>query len=100
MKHIIPREKKCKICGKEFIPQIDEIWAYKKKDKYGNPVYFCSWHCLREQERRTEKPKQKHSALVIKIWELLGEGVPPYLVAVKLGITYDKVKYWKERYTG
>ena len=41
--------KTCRQCGKEFDVLWPEIWAYKA----GNPpAYFCSWKCLRANERK------------------------------------------------
>lgn len=41
--------KTCRQCGKEFDVLWPELWAYKA----GNPpAYFCSWKCLRANERK------------------------------------------------
>lgn len=44
--------RKCPTCKKEFAPNPDE-WAYVRDKKK-----FCSWHCLREYDRRKEEKKR------------------------------------------
>lgn len=48
-------EKICRCCGKRFTVLHPSRWAYKVRDR-GMPheVYFCSWGCLREDEKRKE----------------------------------------------
>lgn len=52
--------RKCPVCKKKFWIYDCETWAYKRK-KYGGGGfdYFCSWHCMREDEHRHEKPKKQ-----------------------------------------
>lgn len=52
-------KKKCPICGKEFFVLACDQWVYKRH-KYGGEgyYYYCSWHCMREDERRHAKPKK------------------------------------------
>lgn len=38
-------EKTCPICGKHFVVQSLQLYAYKRT-KRGKPVYMCSWSCL------------------------------------------------------
>lgn len=49
-------EKICRCCGKRFTVLHPSRWAYKVRDR-GMPheVYFCSWHCLREDEKGREE---------------------------------------------
>lgn len=55
-------EKICPICGEKFICYNSTLWAYKRyyyksrKSHTAVPMYFCSWHCLRENDaERKEK---------------------------------------------
>jgi len=50
--------KRCPICKKELDIFRPEMWAYKS-GKVGYVRYFCSWKCLRENEKRTEGVKYK-----------------------------------------
>lgn len=45
--------EKCRVCGKEFfVPGASQgAWAYR--DAHKNKL--CSWHCVRELEKRNEK---------------------------------------------
>lgn len=59
MKTSITVRKRCPVCKKKFEIVWCEMWAYKTQ-RYGGGgyKYYCSWHCLREDERRHEKPKR------------------------------------------
>lgn len=52
-------QRKCPICKKDFHVIWCDLWAYKTQ-KYGGGgyKYYCSWHCMREDERRHEKQKR------------------------------------------
>ena len=51
-------KRKCKNCGKVFTVLAPSMWAYKTRSrKNGDYEYFCSWHCLREKEKKS-KPKR------------------------------------------
>ena len=47
--------RRCPCCGKEFFISYEPVWAYKyrenRRGKATVTIYFCSWHCLREDER-------------------------------------------------
>ena len=40
---------RCSECGKHFDILYPDLWAYKTGSKF-----FCSWHCLRTDERKEE----------------------------------------------
>ena len=42
-------EKKCAWCGKRFGVLHTDLWAYKRGEKY-----FCSWKCLRANDKAKE----------------------------------------------
>ena len=50
-------KRKCPICHKDFYVLWCDQWAYKTQ-RYGGGGYryYCSWHCLREDEHRHAKP--------------------------------------------
>lgn len=57
-------DKKCPICGKRFEPPDTSIWAYKRYVSSTSYIFFCSWGCLREDERRRDEAyKKKHGTL-------------------------------------
>jgi len=51
--------KRCPICHKEFDMLSCEQWVYKRK-RYGGGgyIYFNKWSCMREYERRHERPRR------------------------------------------
>lgn len=51
-------ERKCPICGKNFIPAPEHIYRYRKQ-------LFCKWTCYRSFLRQNEeRPKNYHSRVV------------------------------------
>ena len=48
--------RRCPICKKKFEVLWCDLWAYKRK-KYGGGgyTYYCSWKCMREDERKHAK---------------------------------------------
>lgn len=51
-------EVKCKNCGKPIAVLAPSRWGYKKRNRNSSWDYFCTWKCLREDEKKHEK-KQK-----------------------------------------
>ena len=50
--------KKCRACGKRFDVIYPELWRYKDaKDTRVAKKWYCSWKCLREDEKREEEKK-------------------------------------------
>ena len=45
--------KVCHECGKKF-EVIDNEWAYRIEGKRHKEIFFCSWHCLRADEKRRD----------------------------------------------
>lgn len=53
------RARKCHECGKVF--HANGQWAYKRSTSHKTKTvskFFCSWHCLQADYRRTEQAKQ------------------------------------------
>ena len=90
--------QKCPICGREFYPPDVEEWAYRTRQYSGAVRLYCSWHCLREEQRRNEKKKKPRPKVAGEIFQLLREGFRMFEIAEKLTVTIDTVKYWRERY--
>lgn len=45
---------KCTICGKAF--EAGLMYAYKRETRsHGKIYWFCSYHCMREFDKRKEK---------------------------------------------
>ncbi|MBO7662766.1 MAG: hypothetical protein J6U01_05305, partial [Clostridia bacterium] len=66
-----PEVRKCRNCGRAFGMMHPTRWAYKRP-KGARYEYFCSWGCLRADEKKgseemrgeiTIKPEQKARAL-------------------------------------
>lgn len=51
-------EAKCRCCGKPVSVLEPSRWGYKVKGKNGW-IYYCSWKCLRADEKRIEQAEQK-----------------------------------------
>ena len=49
-------EVKCRHCGKDITLLDPHQWGYRKKDKKGGWVYYCTWKCLRADEKQNERP--------------------------------------------
>lgn len=50
----------CRVCGKRFESSV--LYAYKEVHRSGRIIWFCSWRCLRENEKR-QKSIVKYSSL-------------------------------------
>ena len=55
--------RRCKNCGKTFAVLYPHLWRYK--DDKGK--YFCSWRCLREDERKEAENMKKKDGAPIKV---------------------------------
>ena len=55
--------KKCRICGKEFDVLWPELWRYKKRNQRNVEVYFCSWSCLRKDEKGAERNMERNDQI-------------------------------------
>ena len=64
-----PFAHKCKKCGREIFPTAS--WSYKRGSKY-----YCSWKCLRADEK--PKPKLILPQVGDTIRILLVSGIPKY----------------------
>ena len=51
-------EFRCKHCGKPITVLYPSRWGYKVRNKKGGWNYFCTWKCLRADERKKPKPEQ------------------------------------------
>ena len=57
------RERKCPICGKNFIPAPQHSWGYRKnKNQF---VKVCSYSCHREAQRQKESKRKRPYRTVI-----------------------------------
>lgn len=46
--------KQCRVCGKTFETLHPSRWAFKKGAN-GNYKWYCSWGCMRKEEKEEEK---------------------------------------------
>ena len=51
-------EFRCKHCGKPITVLYPSRWGYKVRNKKGGWNYYCTWKCLRADERKEPKTKQ------------------------------------------
>lgn len=51
-------EFRCKHCGKPITVLYPSRWGYKVRNKKGGWNYYCTWKCLRADERKEPKPEQ------------------------------------------
>lgn len=60
-------EAVCTQCGKEIYPPIPSDWVYKRE---GN-LFFCSWHCLCDYDRkrgeRYDKPPKSGKEQISRV---------------------------------
>ena len=53
-------ERKCKNCGKKIYILYPNQWVYKTdKHKGLSWDWYCSWHCMREAEKKRKPKKMK-----------------------------------------
>ena len=93
----LPPEKKCAICGKKFCvrPEYRYTRGVEKAQKY-----FCSWHCMREYDKKWVHGGRKPNKAKDDILRLLNEGVEPKDIAEQLKIKLTMVYYYKDQYGG
>lgn len=51
-------EFRCKHCGKPITVLYPSRWGYKVRNKKGGWNYYCTWKCLRADERKEPKTEQ------------------------------------------
>lgn len=92
-------EKVCPICEKTFV--VSPEWAYKM-----GPRWFCSWHCLRENERRiiakNVARKKPHPENINRghgpeIMAMLSKGYGSTDIKKALGVDYSMITYYRHR---
>ena len=88
--------KKCRVCGKKFDVIYPELWRYKDaKDTRVAKKWYCSWKCLREDEKREEqKRREQKMARPRKITQPAEEKEPDILLVYDESI---KEEYRKEQ---
>lgn len=65
-------DKHCKVCKKAIAVLYPTRWAYKQYDgKNHVKAWYCSWKCLREDEKKHSKPrKEKYKKITEGVDEL------------------------------
>lgn len=84
------KEAYCPICGKEFLPHED--WAYKRYVK-GRQQRFCSWHCLRESEKRDTSKAERRQAII----QAIRDGLNDKEIATLTGEDLTRIAYWRRK---
>lgn len=85
------RARKCDVCKKEFIWHDD--WAYKMTSGYKVRM-FCSWHCLRDYQRRHESNKQTGK----DIYKAIQDGLNDKEIAELLNVDHSRIAYWRDKH--
>lgn len=83
--------KRCRVCGKEFVVLYPNLWAYKIPHPNSRDDWFCSWSCMRaDEKKRGEKnyimrlsDEQRQRAVEIAL-----EGGNPREYLEKLGVMH------------
>ena len=79
--------RKCPVCGKEYWAGLE--WVYKRG--YEKSLkYFCSWGCLRKDEKEKGTGKQE---LGRQIRLMLESGATNEEIKKKLGCTQGQIDY-------
>lgn len=80
-------KRRCPVCRKTFWASSE--WVYKKGYAKNLRIY-CSWHCMREEE----KSKQ---TVGDKIGQAIEDGLTNAEIRELLGVTQKQIDYWRER---
>ena len=91
--------KRCPVCRKEFTVLWPGQWAYKRGTP-SNPVYMCTWKCLRQYDK---KEGEKHMGTPRKVSEeqeqeairIAIEGGDPRPMLRQCGIKNPDVKWYE-----
>jgi len=84
--------KTCANCGKEFIIQSPEEYAYKKY-RGRNYLVFCSWSCMRASEKNSGTKIERRE----KIIQAIRDGLSNAEIFKLLGEEPGKVDYWRKK---
>ena len=82
----------CSNCGKEFIVQCPDEYAYKKY-RGRSYIAFCSWSCMRESEKTSGTLKQRREKIIQAIYD----GLSNAEIFKLLGEEPGKVDYWRRK---
>lgn len=52
-------EKKCPICGKEFLVTTHK-WTYKLPGKRNTPIYYCTYTCFRIAQKKEDERRARN----------------------------------------
>ena len=89
MTDISYQNRKCPMCGKEFVTRNALEWAYRRNNKV-----FCSWHCLREYDKGSKPRKADQRD---KIIQAINDGLTTREICDLVGVEADKVWYWRDK---
>lgn len=91
-------ERKCPVCGKEFIVPDLETWAYKRPEPGYPPIrHYCSWGCLQKAPEEMKTGYRRNVVDKEEIQRLIGEGKTNREIADEMKITTAAVGYWRKR---
>ena len=82
----------CANCGKEFIIQSPDDYAYKR---YKSRCYvaYCSWSCMRASEKKTGSKIERREKIIQAIYD----GLTNIEIFKLLGEEPGKVDYWRKK---
>lgn len=75
--------RKCPVCGKLFWSSAE--WVYKKGYKNAQQI-FCSWKCLRSEEK-------KSMTITDKISQAIRDGLTDNEIKKRLGVTQRQIDF-------
>lgn len=80
-------KRKCPVCGKVFWASAE--WVYKKGYSHCMRVY-CSWKCLRQEEKDKTPLKDKIDRAIL-------DGLTNAEIKELLGVTQHQIDYRRDR---
>ena len=82
----------CAQCGKEFIIQCPDEYAFKRY-KSRSLIAFCSWSCMRAFEKKGGSKAERREKIIQAIYD----GLSNAEIFKLLGEEPGKVDYWRRK---
>ena len=93
--------KKCRVCGKTFEVLHPSRWAYKKGNGSSGYKWYCSWGCVRKEEKEKERVNVRSvmpaGELHKKAMEICIEGGDPIAFLKEHGSVNPEAMWWQIR---
>lgn len=91
-------DKICEHCGKKFTVIDADAYVFKIHKK-NRTLFYCKWSHMEEGKKKYLKRKTPYrdAKQQIQIVKMLSDGMSCKEVANELGISVQKVSYWKRK---